>query len=313
MIDQILQNSSDTIDIEVIKDGVLADADGDVLVTISDPNGVVIYSNEVATRTSEGKYQFTLEATNTKVLGTYSAVWTFTLTETALQHTQEFEVVSAVSSGYLLASEYRESSSLDLSSKTDAQLANYIERATYLIDAYLGGTVRQVTYEEKQSCVIDYPNYGVHIQMEHAPIDTVTSVTIQYNPTYTATLEVSNIRINKVAGYLEYFGLNLTNALIASVQDVSIATIKPVATVIYTAGYVEIPRKVELATMKLVDQLINQETKQFQEIKSVTIGEYSETYETKGGQFKLGVLGSDEVVELLREYKHPRAVNRFII
>ena len=313
MIDQILQNSSDSIDIEIIKDGVLTDADGNVLVTISDPNGTVLYSNQIATKESTGKYQFTLEEADTAVLGTYSAVWAFTLTASAMQHTQTFEIVSVVSTGYLLPSEYKSKTSLDVSAKTDAQLANYIERATYLIEAYIGGSIRMATYSEKQNCVIDYPNEGIHVQMDHAPIDSLTSLVITYNPTYNATLEVSNVRINATAGYLEYFGLNLTSALIAGIQDVAYSTIRPVATVVYTAGYVEIPKRVELATVRLVDQLVNAEVAQITPIKSVTIGEYSETYDTKNNPLSLGKIGTDEVIELLKDYKHPVVRNRFIV
>ncbi len=313
MIDQILQNSADSIDIEIYKDGVLTDADGDVLVTISNPNGAVIYSSQEAIKTATGKYQFSVEAANTSVLGTYTAVWSFTLSETAMQHTQSFEVVSAVSSGYLLPNEYRNKTALDISSLTDAQVNNYIDRATHLIEAYLGGSVRMTTYEEKQNCVIDYPNNGVHIQLDHAPIDTVTSVSLMFNPTYSATLVVSNIRTNKLAGYLEYFGLNLTSALVAGLQDIPTSTIKPVATVVYNAGYNEIPTKVELATIRLVDQLINLEKKQFKDIKSIRVGEYWEDYQIAGGQWSLGKIGADEVIELLKEYRHPVARNRFII
>lgn len=313
MVDQILQNSSDSIDIEIIEDGALTDADGDVTVTISNPNGTVIYAGVTATKTSTGKYQYTLSALNTAVLGTYSAVWSFTLSSSVMQHTQPFEVVSAISSGYLLADEYREKTSLDVSSKSNSQLDNYIERATYLIEAYVGGSIRMTTYEEKQNCVIDYNNQGVHIQMNHAPIDSVTSLVLMFNPTYEATLVVSNVRINQVAGFLEYFGLNLTSALIAGVQDVSTTTIKPVATVVYSAGYVEIPKRVELATIRLVDQLINAEIAQVAPIKSVSIGEYSETYDTKNNPFNLGKIGTDEVIELLKDYKHPIARNRFIV
>jgi len=313
MVDQILQNSSDSIDIEIFKDGALCDADGSVLVTISNPNGLILYSGSAATKESTGKYKFTLAADKTSVLGTYSAVWSFTLTNTAMQHTQSFEVVSAVSTGYLTVAEYKAKTSLDVSAKTDTQLTNYIERATYLIEAYIGGTIRTTVYSEKKNCIIDYPNQGVHIQMDHAPIAEVTSVSLVYNPTYEVELEVDNIRINEQGGFLEYFGLNLTNALIASVQDVSTATIKPVATVVYTAGYDEIPTRVELATIRLADQLINAEVAQITPIKSISIGEYSESYDTKSNPFSIGKIGTDEVVELLKDYKHPIARNRFIV
>jgi len=313
MIDQILQNSADTIDIEIYKDGVLTDADGDVTITISNPNSTVIYSVQTAVKTATGKYQFEVEVANTSVLGTYTAVWSFTLTQTAMQHTQQFQVVSAVSSGYLLTSEYRTKTALDVSSLTDAQLNTYIDRATHLIESYIGGSIRMTTYEEKQNCVVDYPNSGLHIQLDHAPVDVLTSLVIEFNPSYTTTLLVANVRVNKVAGFLEYFGLNLTNALVAGVQDVSVSTVKPVATVVYSAGYNEIPTKVELATIRLVDQLINGEKRQFKDIKSIRIGEYWEDYEKSSGQWNLGKIGTDEVVELLKDYKHPVVRNRFIV
>ena len=313
MIDQILQNDSDSIDIEIYKDGILNDADGDVLVTISDSNGVVLYNRQLATKTATGKYQFTLSSNNTAVLGTYSSIWLFTMSNSVMQHTQQFQVVSAVTNSYLLPSEYRVKTSLDVSEKSDTQLTNYIERATFLIESYLGGSVRMTTYEEKKNCIIDYPNFGVHIQLDHAPIDSLTSLSLQYNPGYSTVLDVDNVRVNEKGGYLEYFGLNLTNAMVASVQDVSLETIKPKATIIYTAGYNEMPRQVELATSRLVDQLINIESKQFQQVKSVSIGKYSESYDNLKGQFSLGNIGADEVIELLKEYKHPIVRNRFII
>jgi len=312
MLDQILQNSSDSIDIEIYKDGSLTDADGNVTVTISDANGAILYTNEIATKSSTGKYQFTLAADKTAVLGTYSAVWSFTLALTAMQHTQPFQVVSAISLGYLLPNEYRAKTTLSVSEKTDEQLNAYINRATYLIEAYLGGSVRTKTYEERQKCVIDYPNQGVHIQLDHAPILSVTSVTLEYSPNYIISLTTTTVKISSEAGYLEYFGITPESSLIAGVRDISTTNIRPIATVVYTAGYNEIPERVVLATVRLVDQLINQETKENQTVKSVSIGDYSESYDNMSGPFSLGKIGKDEVVELLKDYKHPIMRNRFI-
>lgn len=312
MLDQILQNSSDSIDIEIFKDGVLTDADGDVTVTIADVNGAVLYTNQLATKSSTGKYQFTLEADKTTALGTYSAVWSFTLALSAMQHTQLFQVVSAVTSGYLLTSEYRTKTSLDVSAKSDEQLTAYIDRATFLIEAYLGGSVRTKTYQETQRCVIDFPNNGVHIQLDHSPILSVDSVSLEYGPGHVIELTTSTVRVNKDAGYLEYFGIAPVNSISVGVRDITDTNIKPFATVVYTAGYNEIPERVVLATIRLVDQLINQETNQVQTVKSVKIGEYSESYESSA-PFALGKIGKDEVAELLKDYKHPIMRNRFIV
>jgi len=314
MIDQILQNSTDNIEVEIREDGVLADADGDVTVVISNPNGIIIYNGNSATKISTGKYQFSIDSSFTDILGTFSVVWSFTISSTTMQHTSQFEVVSAISTGYLLSTEYRQMTSLDVSEKTDAQLAQYIKRATHLIESYLGGSIRLASYEEVQKCVIDYPNSGIHIQLDHTPVNSLTSVSLEWTPNYSTDLLVSNIRINKKSGFLEYFGLNIHNSMIATSRDLTISNIPPVATIVYEAGFCEIPEKIELATSRLTDQLLNLEIKAFKDIKSISIKDYSETYsDDSKGKLGLGVIGNDEVVELLKEYKHPIMRNRFIV
>lgn len=315
MIDQILQNSSDNIDIEVYKDGSKVDVDAGthVSVTITNPNGVVLYRDTTATRHSLGRYYITLAADKTTVLGTYTAVWSFTISSTVMEHTQTFEVVSAVKDGYLLPDEYRSMTTLDLGEKTNTQLNQYIMRATYLIESYLGGSVRTATYSEQVRCVIDYVNEGIHIQLKHAPVQSVTSCSVEFSSGEDVDLTVDSIRIISEPGYLEYFSLSITTALTVSVRDLSHTTVNPMATVVYTAGYDEIPERVEMATVRLVDQLINIETKEFKSLASFGADNYNESYKDTPGQFELGKIGGDEVVELLRGYRHPVKKNLMII
>jgi len=307
MKDQIIQNTSDTIDINIYSNGVLTDpTDNEVTVTITNPNSVAIYSDSAATKTATGKYQFTVNGTKTDILGTYTALWSFTLDGSNIIHSQEFEVVTTVDNNYLIPKEYKALTSFDLTDYNDNQLKNYLNRASLLIDSYLGGSTRKQSYSESVRCILDIPNNGFHIQLNHAPVGSVTSVTIRYEQKSTISLNVTNIRVNEKAGYLEYFGGGSNRIdYNACVRDLTTTKVTPFAEVVYEAGYDEIPEQIERATARLTDQLINMETKEFKDVSSLSDSGYSESYNKLPGQLDIGRIGNDEIVELLRDYRHP--------
>lgn len=310
MQEQILQNNATNLFFLVQTDEIRQDVDDETTITcsIKNPNDVEIITDEEATRYSEGRYYISLDASDVSVLGEYTTTWNYTLDSLVCEVKKTFEVVNYLDNVYISVDEFKNMTSMNLSSKTDSQILNYLKRATNLVESYIGGSVGLKKYKEKTNCVIDNNTDGLHIQLNHTPIEEVIESELKYGVTETSDLDVDNFRINEKAGYLEYFYTTLIDSMAVCSNRTYGKIIKPQTTTTYYAGYIDIPDKVKLATSKLAEQLLNQETKEFVSLKSFSMEEnYSETYDDKQskGTTLAGEIASDEVKELLREYRHP--------
>jgi hypothetical protein len=313
MIDQILQNTSDKIEVDIYYNNVLTTPTSIVIREVTDPNGSVILTNVDPTAGSTtGRYEYTLAADKTTVLGVYTAIWRFVIGTATYEHTQHFEVVSSLRNGYTTPYEVREKSTYDKITAdfpTDAVLQKYIDRSTDIIDAYLGDSLNYAIYTEKRRCVLDKVHNGVHIQLVHRPIISVTSVQLDQGPNNTIDLDVDYIRINNDAGYLEYFSDISVPTLRICTFDPSASQIIPVATVVYTAGYVTVPNRVKTAAVMLVEELYRQTNGEDKELQRFTIDEVTEVYSNAKAEDnaieELGLKGARTIVKLLRPYRQP--------
>lgn len=310
MLDQILQSQSGTLEIDIYYNNALTDPTTCIITSIANPSGTVILTNQATVAgATTGRRSYTLALAYTATLGIYTAIWQFVISGTTYKHTQEFEVVSSLREGYCVPEEVRDYATYDqitASLPTDAVLNKYIKKASRLIDQYLGGSIEYGIYSEQVRCVLDKKSNGLHIQLNHKPIVSVTSVSVKTYESTVTTLTVSNMRINYNAGYLEWFHEgNTTTTYTICINDLAYSNIVPVASVVYTAGYTSIPEDVMLANVYLVEQLYRETNGDDTRLKQFKIGDYWETYDTDTGKKGRGVVGNDEVAELLKGYKQP--------
>ncbi len=313
MIDQILQNTSDKIEIDVFFNNVLTDPTSIVINYIRDPNGNIILSSVVPVKgSSTGRYYYTIPLAYTTLIGIYQAEWQFVIGGVTFKHPQEFEVVSVIREGYVVPEEVREMATcdeIDEDSPKDAVLQPYINKVTQIMDAYFGDTINYAQYSEEIRCVLDKVHNGVHIQLKHRPIVALTSVTLTATPSNVVTLDVDNIRINENAGYLEYFYDVSYPTLKVCTIDPSATSIIPVATVSYTAGYCSVPDRVKMAAVMLVEELYKQTQGTSQRLAGFAIGDQRENYKNSAAVEKamseFGLEGAVGAMRLLRGYRQP--------
>lgn len=313
MTDQILQNTTDKIEVDIYYNNVLTNPTSIEIREIRDPDGNVILSNQAVTQGSTtGRFEYELDSAYTANLGVYSAIWKFVINNQTFEHTQYFEVVETIRDGYITPNDVRQLAiyeGITATDPTDAVLQKYIDKATQLIDTFLGGSINYAIYTEKIRCVLDKVHNGVHIQLRHRPIISVTSVQLMQSPGSTLTLDVDRIRVNENAGYLEYFQSVSGSSLQICTFDATGSPIIPVATVVYTAGYVSVPEPVKQAAVSLVEEMYKATKGDDKSLVAFTIGDTKEQYgrskheEDALAEFGLG--GILSVVKLLRPYQQP--------
>jgi hypothetical protein len=315
MLDQILQNKSDKIEIDIRYNGVLTDPTSVVIKTITDPSGVVRVTDATGIKGSTtGRYYYTVASSLADTLGIYVAVWEFVINGITYQHRQEFEVVTTIRSGYIVPEQVRDMTTIeeliDSSVTTDETLQKYIDKTTHLIDAYLGGSINYSVYTETVRCVQDKVNGGLHIQLYRRPIVSVTSITVTTLPGCEVDLDTSLVRINNEAGYLEYF-YNVTYSTTPRVGTTNFSNTRvvPTATVVYTAGYSSVPEQVQMAAVMMVEALYKRMNGLDEKLSGFTLDELTERYKTSENFEKtVHEVGLDEAVgalRLLRGYRQP--------
>ena len=313
MLDQILVDTSDKIEVDIYYNNVLTAPTSIIIREIRDPNGNVILTNQAVTAGSTtGRYEYTMAAANTSNVGVYTAIWRFVISNATYEHTQQFEVVSSLREGYVVPKEVRDKtlySEITDDSPVDAVLQKYIDRSTDIMDAYFGDSINYAQYSEEIRCVLDKVHNGVHIQLRHRPLVSLTSVQLMQGPTNTLDLDVTYIRKNLPSAYLEYFADIAVPTLRICIFDPSLTQIIPVATVVYTAGYVTVPDRVKQAAVMLVEELYKQTNGDDRQLVKFTIQDLSETYKESKFQeqsmAELGIKGASSIVKLLRPYVQP--------
>ena len=313
MLDQILQNTADKIEIDVYFNNVLTNPTSINIREIRDPNGVVILTEQTVTAgATTGRYEYEIAAAYTATLGVYTAIWRFIIGTATYEHTQYFEVVSSLRQGYVVPKEVRDIatySEITTTTPSDSVLQKYINKVTQIMDAYFGDSINYAQYSEQIRCVLDKVHNGVHIQLKHRPIVSLTSVVLTSNPANTVTLDVDNIRRNDKAGYLEYFYNISWPTLKVCTIDPTATNIIPVATVVYTAGFVTVPDQVKYAAVMLVEALYKMTNGDAQNLKSFKIADQTETYENseavKMAMADFGLQDSVGAFRLLRGYRQP--------
>ena len=313
MLDQILQNTADKIEVDIYYNNVLTAPSSINIREIRDPNGTVILTEQaVIAGATTGRYYYTMAAIYTATLGVYTAIWRFVIGTATYEHTQNFEVVSALRQGYVVPQEVRDIatySEITSTIPTDAVLQKYINKTTQIMDAYFGSSINYAQYSEKIRCVLDKVHNGVHIQLKHRPIVSLTSVVLTANPANTVSLDVDNIRINNEAGYLEYMYDVSWPSLKVCIFDLTKTSIIPVATVVYTAGFVTVPDQVKYAAVMLVESLYKMTKGDGQKLKSFKIANQTETYEnslaTEKAMSEFGLEDTASALRLLRGYRQP--------
>jgi len=313
MLDQILKDTADKIEIDVYYNNVLTDPTSITIREIRDPNGVVILTNQAVTAGSTtGRYEYTMGSAYTSVLGIYTAIWHFVIGAATYEHTQNFEIVSTLRQGYIVPEEVRDMATYEEITDTapeDAVLQKYIDIATDIMDAYFGDSINYAIYTEKIRCVLDKVHNGVHIQLRHRPLISLTSCQLMQGPTNTLDLDVDYIRKNEEAAYLEYFSDIAVPTLRICVFDPSATQIIPVATVVYTAGYVTVPDRVKRAAAMIVEQLYKQTKGDDKQLSRFTIQDITEAYVTskseEGAISEIGLRGAQTIVKMLRPYVQP--------
>jgi hypothetical protein len=311
MMDQILQNSSDKIEVDIYFNNVLTAPASIKIRQITDPNGSIILSDLTVTAGSTvGRYYYTVQSGYTATLGVYTAVWQFVIEGTTYEHTQYYEVVTSIRSGYTTPYEVRTKSTYEKitsTEPTDAVLQKYIDRSTQIIESYLGGTINYSIYTEKRRCVLDKVHNGIHAQLAHRPIISLTSVVLDQGPSNTLSLDVDYIRINNNAGYIEYFSDVSVPTLRICPFDPSATQIVPVATVVYTAGYVTVPESVKMAAVMIVEELYKNTNGDDKQLVRFTIDRITEQYAVSDSEDNaiaaLGLNGARSITKLLSPYR----------
>ena len=309
LLDQILVDTSDRIEIDVYYNNVLTNPTSINIREIRDPNGVVILTEQaVIAGSTTGRYSYTMATAYTGTTGVYTAIWHFVIGTGTYEHTQSFEVVSSLRQGYITPYEVRQKtiySAITASNPTDAVLQKYIDRSTDIMDAYFGDSINYAQYTDKIRCVLDKVHNGVHIQLRHRPLISLTSVQLMQGPTNTIDLDVDYIRKNEESAYLEYFQDISVPTLRICIFDPTATQIIPVATCVYTAGYVTVPDRVKQAATMIVEQLYKQTNGDDKQLSRFRIGDVSETYKNdeyqQGAMSELGIKGSQTIIKLLFE------------
>ena len=320
LIDQILKDTSDKIEVDIYYNNVLTVPDSISIREIRDPNGVVILTNQaVVAGSTTGRYEYEMDSAYTTTLGIYTAIWHFVINSATYEHTQNFEVVSSLRQGYITPYEVRQKAvyeGITSDTPTDAILQKYIDKSTAIMDNFFGDSINYAIYTEKRRCVLDKVHNGVHIQLAHRPIVSLTSVQLMQGPTNTLDLNVDYIRINEKSGYLEYFQDISVPTLRICIFDPSLTQIIPVATVVYTAGYVTVPDRVKEAAAMLVEYLYKQTKGDDRQLVRFTIQDITEQYKTskteESAMAELGVGGVQSILKLLRPYRQPYKTLGFV-
>ena len=313
MLDQILKDTSDKIEIDIYYNNVLTNPSSVIIREIRNPNGVVILTNQATSQGSTtGRYEYVLDSVYTGTLGVYSAIWRFVIGSSTYEHTQYFEVVSSLRQGYITPYEVRQKaiySEITSDSPSDTELQKYIDRSTDIMDVYFGESINYAQYSEEIRCVLDKVHNGVHIQLRHRPIVSVTSVQLTQEPTNTIDLDVDYVRANNKAAYLEYFSDISVPTLRICTFDPSATNIIPVATVVYTAGYITVPDPVKTAAVMIVEELYKQTKGDDKQLRQFKIDQITETYyfseNESAAMRELGLSGAQTIVKLLRPYRQP--------
>ena len=313
MLDQILKDTSDKIEIDIYYNNVLTNPSSVIIREIRNPNGVVILTNQATSQGSTmGRYEYELDSAYTETLGVYSAIWRFVIGSSTYEHTQYFEVVSSLRQGYITPYEVRQKaiySEITSDSPTDVELQKYIDRSTDIMDVYFGESINYAQYSEEIRCVLDKVHNGVHVQLRHRPIVSVTSIQLTQEPTNTVDLDVGYVRVNNKAAYLEYFGDISVPTLRICTFDPSATNIIPVATVVYTAGYVTVPDPVKTAAVMIIEELYKQTKGDDKQLRQFKIDQITETYDVNengsAAMQELGLSGAQTIVKLLRPYRQP--------
>jgi len=311
MMDQILQNTSDKIEVDIYFNNVLTNPTSILIRQITDPNGSVILTDLTVTAGSTtGRYYYTVPSAYTATLGVYTAVWQFVIDGTTYEHTQNYEVVTSIRTGYTTPYEVREKSTYEKitdTEPTDAVLQKYIDRSTQIIESYLGGSINYSIYSEKRRCVLDKVHNGIHVQLAHRPIVSLTSVILDQGATNTLTLDTDYVRTNNEAGYIEYFSDISVPTLRICTFDPSATQVIPVATVVYTAGYVTVPEPVKLAAVMITEELYKETNGDDRQLARFTIDQITEQYTMSGAEDNaisaLGLKGARGITKLLSPYR----------
>lgn len=269
-------------------------------------------NQSVTAGSTTGRYEYTLASAYTNILGIYTAIWRFVIGSATYEHTQNFEVVSTLRQGYIVPKEVRDMAVYERitdTEPTNAILQKYIDRSTDIMDAYFGDSINYAIYTEKIRCVLDKVHNGVHIQLRHRPLISLTSVQLMQGPTNTLDLDVDYIRKNEEAAYLEYLQDISVPTLRICIFDPSATQIIPVATVVYTAGYVTVPDRVKRAAAMIVEQLYKQTKGDDKQLARFTIQDITEAYKTSKNEEEaireIGLRGAQTIVKLLRPYVQP--------
>jgi len=311
MMDQILQNTSDKIEVDIYFNNVLTNPTSILIRQITDPNGSIILTDLTVTAGSTtGRYYYTVPSAYTATLGVYTAVWQFVIDGTTYEHTQNYEVVTSIRTGYTTPYEVREKSTYEKitdTEPTDAVLQKYIDRSTQIIESYLGGSINYSIYSEKRRCVLDKVHNGIHVQLAHRPIVSLTSVILDQGATNTLTLDTDYVRTNNEAGYIEYFSDISVPTLRICTFDPSATQVIPVATVVYTAGYVTVPEPVKLAAVMITEELYKETNGDDRQLARFTIDQITEQYTMSGAEDNaisaLGLKGARGITKLLSPYR----------
>jgi hypothetical protein len=313
MIDQILQNTSDKIEVDIYFNNVLTTPTSITIRQIIDPDGTIILQNVVpSVGTTVGRYEYTIPAANTSKLGVYTAYWRFVIDGSTYEHTQYFEVVSSIRTGYISPYDLRQLSTyyqITDTVPTDEVLQKYIDRSTVIINSYLGDSINYGIYSEKRRCVLDKVHNGIHIQLSHKPIISLTSVLVEQEAGNSIDLDVTDFRINENAGYIEYFRDISRPSLKVCSFDPTASQIIPVATVVYTAGYVTVPDAIKTAAAMIIEELYKETNGEDKQLVRFTIDQISEQYSSSETSEalanQLGLKGIGGILKLLNPYRQP--------
>ena len=322
MLDQILKNHSDFLEIDVFYNGALSAATSVTILEIKDPNGDVI-GTSLATVAGDtvGRYRYSVPAGYVDEAGVYTALWQFTIEGTVFNHTQYFEVVTTLTSGYVSPIEVRNAttySGITATSPTDATLQKYIDKSTQVINTYLGGSLLYSQYVDKVRCVLDKPNNGYMIPLKHRPIISLTSLTLETLPGYTYVADTTLVRIREDAGYLDYYRYSddFAYTLRACKGGAYDTPIIPIATAVYTAGYVSIPEDLKMAAIMIIEGLYKETSGDDRMVSRITIGDYTEQYSlrntTERAKSTLGDGGLVSAYKILNKYKQPAESPGFV-
>ena len=311
MINQIEKNKSGIIDTTIYFNNVPTNPTSINVKTISSPNGTVILSSQIAIAgATVGNYTYTLADDYTATLGIYTVIWEYIISGETYEQTEYFEVVTTLSTGYITPTEIRAKSiypQITDTVPTDAILQKYIDRATLVIDEYLGGSIGYSIYSEARRCVLDKVHNGIHVQLTNRPILNLTSCVLMQGPTNTLNLDVDYLRINKDAGYIEYFQDVSAPTLRICIFDPTKTQIIPVATVVYGAGYITIPDAIKMAATLIVEQLYKETNGDDQRLSRFKIDNIEETYTViksdENAIEKLGLSNATAILRLLNPYR----------